>query len=215
MLRFYLAATQFALGDLPAPTTPSAKLTPAVRARERLAWRLALVPSASDELTLFELAEKAAEHDLLYIGGSNRQQVSHDIPKPLDHQLTADDMRKIRLKLDAAGVRLLTYQVDPEPADQADRNRIVEFATTMGCEAIISKTKDLTIEGAPQIVAIDGIADTRDVTPLSARTPKPQPKPTIFTVQFGTDTRRTGKGWIHDIALVNQTSVFLAGGGRP
>ena len=47
MLQFYLAATQFALGDLPAPTTPSAKLTPAIRAQEQLGWRLALVPSAS------------------------------------------------------------------------------------------------------------------------------------------------------------------------
>ena len=46
MLQFYLAATQFALGDLPAPTTPSAKLTPAIRAQEQLGWRLALVPSA-------------------------------------------------------------------------------------------------------------------------------------------------------------------------
>ena len=36
MLKFYLAAAQFALGDLPAPTTPSSKLTPAVRAQEQL-----------------------------------------------------------------------------------------------------------------------------------------------------------------------------------
>jgi len=32
MLQFYLAAAQFALGDLPAPTVPSARLTPAIRA---------------------------------------------------------------------------------------------------------------------------------------------------------------------------------------
>jgi type 1 glutamine amidotransferase len=36
MLQFYLGAIQFALGDLPVPTTPSARLTPEVRAQERL-----------------------------------------------------------------------------------------------------------------------------------------------------------------------------------
>jgi type 1 glutamine amidotransferase len=36
MLEFYLGAIQFVLGDLPAPTTPSAKLTPAIRAKEQL-----------------------------------------------------------------------------------------------------------------------------------------------------------------------------------
>jgi len=42
LLQFYLAAVQFAVGDLPAPTTPSNKLTPAMRAQEQLGWRLGL-----------------------------------------------------------------------------------------------------------------------------------------------------------------------------
>ncbi|HUV62613.1 MAG TPA: ThuA domain-containing protein, partial [Sedimentisphaerales bacterium] len=67
MLQFYLAATQFALGDLPAPTVPSAKLTPAVRAHEQLGWQMALVPAPSAELTLFETIDKAAELGLLYV----------------------------------------------------------------------------------------------------------------------------------------------------
>jgi len=35
MLEFYLGAIQFVLGDLPAPTTPSAKRTPAAQARQK------------------------------------------------------------------------------------------------------------------------------------------------------------------------------------
>jgi hypothetical protein len=46
MLQFYLAAAQFAVGDLPAPTTPSAKLTPAILVQEQLGWRLGLMPPA-------------------------------------------------------------------------------------------------------------------------------------------------------------------------
>ena len=43
MLQFYLAAAQFALGDLDAPTLPSARLTPAIEAQEKLGWKLGIV----------------------------------------------------------------------------------------------------------------------------------------------------------------------------
>ena len=40
LLKFYLDAVQFAVGDLPAATTPSSRLRPPVRAQEKLGWRL-------------------------------------------------------------------------------------------------------------------------------------------------------------------------------
>lgn len=219
MLRFYLAATQFALGDLPAPTTPSAKLTPAVRAQERLGWRLALVPPASGErasshspLRLFELIDKAAEHGLLYVGGRNRQQVSDDIPKAFDDRLSSDERRQVRLKLDAAGVRLLTYHVDSEPPSQADRDRIVAFARTMGCEAVAAETGSLAMEESPKVVTLDGLAGSTAMAPLLARVKSSGPLPTILTVEFGRDRGRTGNEWIQDIASFNEASVRLAQG---
>ena len=54
MLRFYLGAVQFALGDLPAPTLPSSRLTPAARAQEKLGWRLAITAYTFHKYTLFE-----------------------------------------------------------------------------------------------------------------------------------------------------------------
>jgi hypothetical protein len=136
MLRFYLAATQFCLGDLWAPTTPSAKLTPAVRAQERLGWRLGLAPSISSGPTLFETIDKAAKLGLLYIGSSNSQKVSDAIDREFDEQITADEMRQIRLKLDAAGIRLLTYRPDRVPPDEASWHKVLGFAKRMGIEAI-------------------------------------------------------------------------------
>ena len=215
MLQFYLAATQFALGDLPAPTTPSAKLTPAIHAQERLSWRLALVPSASKELTLFELIDKAAEQGLLYVGGSNRQKVSSDIPREFDDRLTGDDRRRIRLKLDAAGVRLLTYHADREPSGEADREGILEFARKMGCEAVATEAGSLALEAAPEIVTVDGLAGNRDIAPLLARISKSGGTSTIFTIEFGSDRDRTGNEWIQDIAIFNEKSVHLAERGRP
>jgi type 1 glutamine amidotransferase len=136
MLQFYLAATQFALGDLPAPTTPSAKLTPAIRAQERLGWRLGLVPSISSQPTLFETIDKAAKLGLSYIGSSNSQKVSDAIEKDFDEQLTTDEMALIRLKLDAAGVRLLAYRPDRAPSDEAGWRKVLGFAKNMGIEAL-------------------------------------------------------------------------------
>ncbi len=214
MLQFYLAATQFALGDLPAPTTPSAKLTPAIRAQERLGWRLALMPSPVKELTLFELIDRAAEQGLLYVGGSNRQKVSHDIPKDFDSRLSADEMRQIRLKLDVAGVRLLVYQAEHEPSAEVDRKRIIEFARIMGCEAIPSETGGLALEAAPEIVKADGLAGAGSAALLARMVPSDLSS-TVFTIEFGRDGRPIGSGWIQDIEFFNEMSVRLAERGKP
>jgi len=146
MLEFYLAAAQFALGDLAGPTAPSAKLTPAVRAREQLGWRLGLPPGLN--VTLFDQIDRAAELDVLYVEGSNRQQVSSEIAKNFDGRLSDDERRTVRLKLDAAGVRLLTYRLDRTPTEQAGWRRAFEFGRKMGVEAFI---------GTPPISAMDTI----------------------------------------------------------
>lgn len=136
MLQFYLAATQFALGDLAAPTTPSGKLTPAVRAQEQLGWRLVLTPS--NESTLFETIDRAAQLGLLYVGGNEHQKVSGDIPRPLDGRLTDDEMTRIRLKLDSAGVGIVTYQAD-YTFGEADPRSIAQFLTKFGVQVFVGK----------------------------------------------------------------------------
>ncbi len=138
MLQFYLAAVQFALGDLPAPTTPSGKLTPAVRAQEQLGWRLGLTSHSGRNGSLFESIDRAAQLGLLYIEGSNLQPVSREVPKNFDHQLNDDELRQIRLKLDAAGVRLLTYHFDKLPTSGPDCRKVFEFVRKMGVETLIA-----------------------------------------------------------------------------
>ena len=143
MLQFYLAAVQFALGDLPAPMTPSGKLTPAVRAQEQLGWRLGLTPLApqttSGDFNLFNAIDKTAELGLSYIGAWNLQPVSRDIHKNFDGQLSSDELRQVRLKLDTAGVRLLTYCIHPVPSDEANWRKVFEFGRKMGIETFIAE----------------------------------------------------------------------------
>lgn len=139
MLRFYLGAVQFALGDLPAPTTPSAQLTPAVKAQEKLGWRLGMTAYTFHKYTLFEAIDKTKELGLSYFGGLSFQKVSREIPKNFDCQLSDDELRQIRLKLDSAGVRLVTHFYARIPGDEEECRRVFEFGRKMGIETFISE----------------------------------------------------------------------------
>ncbi|MBI5387401.1 MAG: ThuA domain-containing protein [Verrucomicrobia bacterium] len=141
MLRFYLAAAQFVLGDLPAPTIPSAKLTPAIRAQEKLGWRLGIEAYTFHKFTLFEAIEKTAQLGLPFMGGLSFQKVSKDIPKNFEPGLTDDELRQIRFKLDATGVRLLTYYIQDIPGDEAGCRKVFEFGRKIGIETFMSEPK--------------------------------------------------------------------------
>ena len=139
MLRFYLGAVQFALGDLPAPTLPSSKRTPATRAREKLGWRLGVTAYSFHKVTLFEAIDKTSELGLPYFGGLSFQKVSKETPKNFDCDLSDAELEQIRLKLDSAGVRMLTYYVHRIPGDEAGCRRVFEFGRKMGIETFISE----------------------------------------------------------------------------
>jgi uncharacterized protein (TIGR02145 family) len=153
-LRFHLDAVQFALGDLPAPTTPSAYLTPAVRAQERLGWRLGLEAYTFHKFTLFEALERTAALGLPYYGGlSFMQRVSADIPKNFDQNLSADELRQIRLKLEAVGVRMPVYYAQTIPSDEPAARRLFEFGRQMGFETFICEPQ------ADQLDLLERLAD--------------------------------------------------------
>jgi type 1 glutamine amidotransferase len=137
MLGFYLRAIQFALGDLDAPTTPSSRLTPAVRAQESLGWRVALLPSATTTDTVYSLIDQAAKLDLDYAGVRYHQQINGESAACFDPSLTSEERSRLRLRLDAAGVRLLNLEVDVLPTSSSDQRKLFEFARIMGIETII------------------------------------------------------------------------------
>jgi type 1 glutamine amidotransferase/sugar phosphate isomerase/epimerase len=154
MLRFYLDGAQFVLGDLPANTTPSAFLTPAVRAREKLGWRIGIEAYTFHKFNLFEAIEKTAELGLPYFGGlSFMQQVSKEIPKNFDQNLTDDELLPIRLKLESAGVRMPVYYAQTIPSDEADCRKLFDFGNKMGIETFICEPK------AEQLDLLDKLAN--------------------------------------------------------
>jgi type 1 glutamine amidotransferase/sugar phosphate isomerase/epimerase len=139
MLQFYLDAIQFALGDLPAPALPSNRLSPAVRAQEKLGWRLGVEAYTFHKHTLFEAIDKTAELGLPYMGGLSFQRVSSDIPKNFEPGLTDEELELIRLKLDSAGVRMLTYYIHDIPGDDAGCRKVFDFGRKIGIETFMSE----------------------------------------------------------------------------
>jgi sugar phosphate isomerase/epimerase len=139
MLRFFLGAAQFVLGDLKVPTTPSARLTPALAAQETLDWPLGMTAYTFHKYTLFDTIDKTAQVGLVYLGGLSFQKVSEDIDKNFDALLSDDELKAIRLKLDNAGVRLLTHFYAKIPGDEQGCREVFEFARKMGIETLISE----------------------------------------------------------------------------
>ncbi len=137
MLQFYLGALQFALGDLPAPTTPSARLTPGVRAQEKLGWRLAAGPDAFPNSTFYDAIDQAAALGLPYIGASSAQTVSSNLTVKFGPQLTDAQLTEVRLKLESAGLRLVSYELGSMPEDEAACRRLFEFGRKMGIDTFI------------------------------------------------------------------------------
>jgi sugar phosphate isomerase/epimerase len=139
MLQFYMGAIQFALGDLPASTIPSARIKPTLLAQERMGWRLGLVPHTFLQYTFSEAVGKAAELGLLFIEANDFQAVGHGVKKPFNYQLTNDDLREVRLRLDEAGIRLISYRIRKAPESDAEWRQLFEFGRKMGIETFIAE----------------------------------------------------------------------------
>lgn len=153
MLKFYLAAAQFALGDLRAPTTPSARLTPAMRAQEKLGWRIGIEAYTFHKYTFFEAIDKTRELGLAYIGGLSFQRLNGDSTKNFDPELSDAELAATRMKLEQAGLRLLTYYIQDLPADEQQCRKIFEFGRKMGIETFMSE---------PRLEALDTVEKLAD-----------------------------------------------------
>jgi sugar phosphate isomerase/epimerase/type 1 glutamine amidotransferase len=139
ILEFYLGALQFVMGDVDGTTTPSNRLTPAVAAREKIGWRLAVTAWGLHRFTLFEAIDKTRQLGLSDIEGLSFQKVSTDIPKNLDSRLTDGEIEQIRLKMDDAGVRMPTCYYAAIPDDEAGCRGVFEFCRKLGVETLISE----------------------------------------------------------------------------
>jgi sugar phosphate isomerase/epimerase len=93
------------------------------------------------KFTFFETIEKTSKLGLPYVGGLSFQKVSKEIPKDFSPALSDEELRQVRLNLDAAGVRMLTYYIQDIPGDEEGCRKVFEFARKMGIETLMSEPK--------------------------------------------------------------------------
>ena len=165
MLDFYLRAAQFVLGDLDAPVTPSARVTPAVRAREHLGWRIGITAGSFHGRTFFEAIDAAASLGLSYIEGAGCQEVGGGIPGNFAPGLADDALVQVRMRLAAAGVALLAYGMEDMPSDVEGCRRVFEFARVLGIETLVAGAAPETFDTIERFcdayrvnVALHGVA---------------------------------------------------------
>ena len=152
MLKFYLAAAQFVLGDLDASTLPSAFVNDTIRSHERVGWRLSMPAYTFHQYSLFDTIDKTAELGLRYCGGLSFQKVGGGIDKFFDpDQLNDEEIAAVNAKLASKGIRMVSYYYHEIPGDEAACRKVFEFAHKCGIETFLSEPK---AESLPVIARI-------------------------------------------------------------
>ena len=75
----------------------------ALRAQEKLGWRLGVEAYTFHKFTFFETVEKTAQLGLPYVGGLNFQKVSKEIPKNFDPALSDEELLAIIIRVGRRG----------------------------------------------------------------------------------------------------------------
>jgi hypothetical protein len=124
-------------------TQPSMSVRPADRGRLRttastiLGWRLGVRTDAFGPITFWDAVQKADAAGLSAVEGVSTQNVSADIPKHLDCNLTADEIMKVKNRLDELRLRMPAYFLEVLPADESSQRRAFDFAKDLGADMII------------------------------------------------------------------------------
>jgi type 1 glutamine amidotransferase/sugar phosphate isomerase/epimerase len=150
----------------PAPAGQAAQAPPAfpraADALERVSWRTRTLVG-DEKLTRWKLAvrpdspmfqDAVIRTDALvvdYIEGRSGQRVSSTLQKPLDQNLTADEIASIRKGMGTT-VKMLTYRAETFGADAATRKAVLQFAKAMGADTVV-------VPGDTPVAGLGALAD--------------------------------------------------------
>jgi type 1 glutamine amidotransferase len=149
MLKFYLNAAQFVLGDLDAPTLPSARVNDLTRAQERLGWRVAVeLPGHLDT----PADPQQFRQETAWIGLRGRLPVRAGARPQIIAELT-----DLRLNLDAAGAALLTFRPDKLPANSDQWRSALEYIDAAGATLLIAPAVPADMKTLDRMILERGI----------------------------------------------------------
>jgi type 1 glutamine amidotransferase/sugar phosphate isomerase/epimerase len=142
---------------------PSVSVRPPDKGRMRtnatllLGWRLGVRTDAFGSLTFSDAAAKADAAGLAAVEGVSSQQVSTEIPKKLDYNLTPDEIAKVKDRLDELRLQVPAYFVDVLPSDADSRRKIFEFAKGLGADMVIVPAESSSFSDIDRLASEIGI----------------------------------------------------------
>lgn len=203
MLKFYLGAVQFVFGDLPGSAVPSAFATPAVRAQEKLGWRI--VAQAQHEVSVYDAADQASKLGVVYLSVSSTQPVSTPTSKAIGEGLNLGDFERLRFKLDSAGVQILGYEIAHLPRTDSEWQGQFALARDLGAEFVVCSPPSEMADRLSQLCC------EFDLWILARTTPKGNQQQSLSTNHIRDGGLRTGVMLSVPISAtgqVNYASVF-------
>ena len=211
MRRLIPLAMTAALLTAPYITTLTAQQKPAFArapdALERVTWRTRTLVG-DDRLTRWKLAipdlgltfmEAVVRADAAvvdYVEAANTQRVSPQIAKPLDYNLSADEIAGLRSGM--GSVRVLTYKVDSLPSDTAAQRKVLAFAKALGAETVL----------VPANTPLAGLDAAADAVEINVAVLSDMSRPAALVKALDGKSKRLGIGI--DTGLCVQDGVAVA-----
>jgi len=149
-LLLLLTGATAAFAQPPAPGSASVRLQASwgqfrTAAVDLLGWQVSVPAISLGRMTFFEAAAKVDELGLAFVEGSSAQRTSFEIAKPLDSNLTPDELTSVKNRLRALSLRMPVYHVESIPAGEA-RRKLFEFAKDLGVQTIIANAEPTALE---------------------------------------------------------------------
>jgi type 1 glutamine amidotransferase len=102
-----------------------------------LGYRVGFPASAFGPISFSEAAAKADELGTGFLEASSSQNVSPEIAKSLDYNLSPDEVATVKNRLAELRLRLVAYRAGAMPADESSRRKLFAFAKAVGAETIV------------------------------------------------------------------------------
>jgi type 1 glutamine amidotransferase/sugar phosphate isomerase/epimerase len=116
-----------------------------------LGWRLGVRSDAFGPVTFWEAAAKADAAGLSAIEGVGTQKVSPDIARNLDYNLSADEIAKVRTRLEELRLRMPAYRLEAMPAEESERRKIFGFVKELGADLLITPAETSSFAGLDKL----------------------------------------------------------------
>lgn len=103
-----------------------------------LGLRVGFAAGTLGAVSFSEAAAKADELGTEFLEASSSQQVSREIAKSLDYNLSPDEVNVVKNRLAELRLRLVAYRAGAIPPDESSRRRLFTFAKAVGAELIVA-----------------------------------------------------------------------------